>query len=82
MSNMKASPRRQSDVEAGNTVGGGEYEDGEGSYDPFDISRTKHASIERLRRWRVCNFHLITLIVCYLFIYFFFCFVFHFSVFF
>ena len=51
-----ASPVRQvaeSDIEAGPaTRRSTDLDDGDLS-DPFDIARTKNASIERLRRWRV-----------------------------
>ncbi|CAJ1975835.1 unnamed protein product [Sphenostylis stenocarpa] len=50
-----ASPRQQmeeSDIEAGpSTRRSADLDDGDFS-DPFDIARTKNASIERLRRWR------------------------------
>ncbi|MED6183030.1 hypothetical protein PIB30_034154, partial [Stylosanthes scabra] len=57
MSYANGSPRRQvppdTDLEAGpRTARSGDFDDGDFS-DPFDITRTKHASIERLRRWRV-----------------------------
>ncbi|KAI9112510.1 hypothetical protein K1719_016433 [Acacia pycnantha] len=51
MSYLKGSPRRPNDIEAGNNRSV-DFDDGEGSSDPFDISSTKNASIERLRRWR------------------------------
>lgn len=53
-----ASPTRQamereSDIEAGPaSLRSADLDDGDLS-DPFDIARTKNASIERLRRWRV-----------------------------
>ncbi|TKY72778.1 Calcium-transporting ATPase 8 [Spatholobus suberectus] len=50
-----SSPRRQAaegDIEAGpSTRRSADLDDGDSS-DPFDIARTKNASIERLRRWR------------------------------
>ncbi|KAF7806692.1 calcium-transporting ATPase 8, plasma membrane-type-like [Senna tora] len=51
MSFLKGSPRRQNDIEAGSSRSG-DFDDGEGSSDPFDITSTKNASIERLKRWR------------------------------
>lgn len=47
---FKTSPyrRHRNDVEAADS---GDYED-EGSSGPFDIYRTKNASVDRLRRWR------------------------------
>lgn len=51
-----SSPRRTSaenDIEAGPlSRRSSDVDDGDIS-DPFDIARTKHASIDRLRRWRV-----------------------------
>jgi len=50
----QAVAERESDIEAGPaTHRSTDLEDGDLS-DPFDIARTKNASIERLRRWRVC----------------------------
>lgn len=53
-----SSPRRraplETDIEAATSSRrSAELDDGDFS-DPFDIARTKNASIERLRRWRVC----------------------------
>ncbi|XP_052181761.1 calcium-transporting ATPase 10, plasma membrane-type-like [Diospyros lotus] len=49
---FKGSPyrRHRNDVEFGNNMPG--VSEGEASSNPFDISRTKDASIDRLRRWR------------------------------
>lgn len=57
MSYANGSPHRpplpDTDLEAGPpTARSGDFDDGDVS-DPFDITRTKNASIERLRRWRV-----------------------------
>ncbi|KAG6644090.1 calcium-transporting ATPase 10, plasma membrane-type-like isoform X1 [Carya illinoinensis] len=55
MSFFKGSPRRRSnnDMEARGSPSGGELiDEDESSSDPFDITSTKNASIERLRRWR------------------------------
>nr|XP_025644310.1 calcium-transporting ATPase 8, plasma membrane-type isoform X6 [Arachis hypogaea] len=56
MSYANGSPHRlpppDTDLEAGPpTARSGDFDDGDVS-DPFDITRTKNASIERLRRWR------------------------------
>ncbi|KAF5461682.1 hypothetical protein F2P56_017761 [Juglans regia] len=53
MSFLKGSPRRRrnNDLEARGSPSGGELID-EDESDPFDITSTKNASIERLRRWR------------------------------
>lgn len=54
MSLLKNSTRRQGDdIEAGNSSFG-DCDDGDSSSDPFGITRTKNAPIERLKRWRVC----------------------------
>ncbi|KAF5456411.1 hypothetical protein F2P56_025900 [Juglans regia] len=55
MSFFQNSPRhrRDNDMEAGPSRSGVGMNDGDGSSsDPFDITSTKNASIERLRRWR------------------------------
>lgn len=54
MSNMhNESPyRRQNDLEAGGSSRSLDSEIHDELSDPFDITRTKHASVERLRRWR------------------------------
>ena len=45
---------RQNDIEAGRSG-----DDEENSSDPFNITGTKHVSVERLKRWRV------SLLYCY-----------------
>ncbi|KAL2930201.1 Calcium-transporting ATPase 10 plasma membrane-type [Bienertia sinuspersici] len=50
----KGSPyRRHKDVEAGGSNRSGDYSDDEGGFSPFDITTTKNAPIERLKRWRI-----------------------------
>ncbi|WVZ19262.1 hypothetical protein V8G54_006584 [Vigna mungo] len=46
-----AETERESDIEAGPATRSSDLDDGDLS-DPFDIARTKNASVERLRRWR------------------------------
>lgn len=42
------------DIEAGSPTGhSGDFDDGDLPLDPFDITRTKDAPIQSLRRWRV-----------------------------
>ncbi|KAG4949350.1 hypothetical protein JHK85_043212 [Glycine max] len=59
MSFLNASSPRyaaESDIEAGTSARrSADLDDGDFS-DPFDIARTKNASVERLRRWRSRNF--------------------------
>ena len=43
----------ESDIEAGTSARRSDDLDGGDFSDPFDIARTKNASVERLRRWRV-----------------------------
>ncbi|KAL8236833.1 hypothetical protein R6Q59_017914 [Mikania micrantha] len=43
--------KHRKDLESGDGSSGG-YDDLESVYDPFDIARTKSASVDRLRRWR------------------------------
>lgn len=43
----------ESDIEAGTSARRSDDLDGGNFSDPFDIARTKNASVERLRRWRV-----------------------------
>ncbi|XP_071700936.1 calcium-transporting ATPase 10, plasma membrane-type-like [Rutidosis leptorrhynchoides] len=45
------SRRHRKDVESGGGSSGG-FPDYEAAYDPFDIVRTKSASVDRLKRWR------------------------------
>ncbi|GMH17940.1 hypothetical protein Nepgr_019781 [Nepenthes gracilis] len=53
MDEYKSSPyRRRFDLERGNSGRPGECSDDDASYDPFDITSTKNASIELLKRWR------------------------------
>jgi len=53
MSFSKGSPGSQTpgDVEAGPPTD--DFDDGDFSADPFDVTRTKNAPVQRLRRWRV-----------------------------
>lgn len=55
MSFAENSTRRQSDLEAGSSSSA-DFEDRDSSSNPFGITRTKNAPVERLRRWRVCIF--------------------------
>ena len=49
------------DIEAGPaTRSPGDIDDGDSSSSPFDITRTKDASVRRLKRWRVCPFAFLT----------------------
>jgi hypothetical protein len=64
-----SSPRRtpppeNTDIEAGplSRRSSDVHDDGNSS-DPFDIARTKHASIDRLRRWRACFLFFLTLMI-------------------
>lgn len=52
---FKGSPyRRPNDLEAGSSRSAhSDDEDHESCADPFDITSTKNAPIDRLRRWRV-----------------------------
>ncbi|CAJ1941743.1 unnamed protein product [Sphenostylis stenocarpa] len=55
MSFSKGSPGSQTpaDIEAGSPAGcSADFDDGEFSADPFDVTRTKNAPVQRLRRWR------------------------------
>lgn len=58
MSFFKDSPggnQTQRDLESGSPNSRSADFDGEDySSDPFEISRTKNASVQRLKRWRVC----------------------------
>ncbi|KAF7837972.1 calcium-transporting ATPase 8, plasma membrane-type [Senna tora] len=51
MSFLKNSPRRLSDIEAASSSSG-DCDEVDSSSDPFGITRTKNAPIERLKRWR------------------------------
>ncbi|KAK7265346.1 hypothetical protein RJT34_32965 [Clitoria ternatea] len=52
MSFSKGSPTER-DIEAGSPASrSADFDDGDYSSDPFDITRTKDAPIQRLRRWR------------------------------
>jgi hypothetical protein len=74
MSFLNGSPhrRRNNDLEAGESRSNGvsAAEDHEESSGPFDITSTKNASVERLRRWRVrlrCSlFHIYIYIYIYI----------------
>ncbi|XP_068463913.1 calcium-transporting ATPase 10, plasma membrane-type-like isoform X1 [Phaseolus vulgaris] len=54
MSFSKGSPGSQTpgDIEAGSPTGWSDDFDGDFSADPFDLTRTKNAPVQRLRRWR------------------------------
>ncbi|GAB4838302.1 Calcium-transporting ATPase 10, plasma membrane-type [Ancistrocladus abbreviatus] len=53
MDELKSSPYcRRFELEAGRCSRSGHNSDDESSYGPFDITSTKNASIERLKRWR------------------------------
>lgn len=59
----------ESDIEAGTSARRSDDLDGGDFSDPFDIARTKNASVERLRRWRVCFLFKLALyhfMMCYL----------------
>lgn len=49
----RASAAAENDIEAGPATRRSSDFDDVDVNDPFDIARTKHASVERLRRWRV-----------------------------
>ncbi|XP_047170704.1 calcium-transporting ATPase 8, plasma membrane-type-like [Vigna umbellata] len=55
MSFSKGYPGSQTpgDIEAGSPTGcSDDFDDGDFSADPFDVTRTKNAPVQRLRRWR------------------------------
>lgn len=68
-------PPPENDIEAGPLSRRNSDVDDDG--DVFDIARTKHASIDRLRRWRVsflfflshtCRFFLLCLVYRYMYV--------------
>lgn len=53
-SSPRRNPAENMDIEAGPLSRRSSDIDDDGDFsDPFDIARTKHASINRLKRWRV-----------------------------
>lgn len=53
------------DLETGRSSHGGSrggFEEDDVASGPFDIFRTKSASVDRLRRWRVCGFSFLLLL--------------------
>lgn len=53
------------DLETGRSRHGGSrggFEEDDVASGPFDIFRTKSASVDRLRRWRVCGFSFLLLL--------------------
>ena len=76
MSLFKGPPQspygRRTDVESGSS-NSGDVDDDDSS-NPFEIRTTKHASVDRLRRWRVRFFFFFNVLLSILLIFYSFCF--------